>query len=59
MSDLISEEDLVYYITKEDIQLKAKRRIGRELLRVLKPSRTFILNIKEKESVDLVLQKYL
>jgi hypothetical protein len=31
MNDLISTEDLVYYIDKEDIQFEAKERIGREL----------------------------
>ncbi len=31
MNDLILKEDLVYYITKEDIQSEARRRIGRGL----------------------------
>ena len=31
MNDLISTENLVYYIDKEDIQFEAKERIGREL----------------------------
>ncbi|MFH1917875.1 MAG: hypothetical protein ABIJ14_02105 [Nanoarchaeota archaeon] len=31
MNDLISKEDLVYYITKEDVQSEAQKRIGRKL----------------------------
>ena len=31
MDDLISREDLVYFITKEDIQFEAQKRIGRKL----------------------------
>ena len=31
MDDIISKEDLVYYITKEDIQFEAQKRIGRKL----------------------------
>jgi len=31
MNDLISKENLVYYIEKEDVQFEAKERIGREL----------------------------
>lgn len=31
MNNLISKEDLVYYIEKEDVQFEAKERIGREL----------------------------
>lgn len=31
MNNLISKEDLVYYITKENIQSEAQRRIGRKL----------------------------
>jgi hypothetical protein len=31
MNDLISKEDLVYYLTKDDIQFEAQIRIGREL----------------------------
>ena len=31
MNDLISTENLVYYLTKKDIQFEAKKRIGREL----------------------------
>ena len=31
MNDLISKEDLVYCIEKEDVQFEAKKRIGREL----------------------------
>ena len=32
MNDLISKEDLVYYITKEDVQSEAQKRIGRKLM---------------------------
>lgn len=31
MNDFIYEKDLVYRITKDDIQFEAKQRIGREL----------------------------
>ena len=31
MNNLISKENVVYYIEKEDVQFEAKERIGREL----------------------------
>ncbi len=54
MNDLISEGNLVYYITKEDVQLEAKRRIGRELADEEFPIIRKLLSNGISTSIDII-----